>query len=146
MFEDLYSDQIKILAKSHQPDQLINPHATVTKRSPLCGSTIVVQICMEGDIVTEYAVDSKACMVGTAAAQLMRELAVGSTCEELHRIRDTMLAMLKSNGEPPSGKWADLGMFQPVKDHKGRHASLMLIFDALCQAADDLKRLVASDV
>jgi len=42
-----------------------------------------------------------------------------------------MRAMLKSGGSPPTGRWADLAVLQPVKDYKARHASTLLIFDAV---------------
>jgi NifU-like protein involved in Fe-S cluster formation len=39
--------------------------------------------------------------------------------------------MLKEGGEPPAGRWADLAVLQPVKDYKARHASTLLVFDAV---------------
>ena len=42
-----------------------------------------------------------------------------------------MYEMLKNEGLPPKGKWDDLKFLQPVKDYKGRHASVMLTFDAV---------------
>ena len=42
-----------------------------------------------------------------------------------------MKEMLKHDGPPPSGKWSDLEVLQPVKDYKGRHSSVLLTFDAV---------------
>jgi NifU-like protein involved in Fe-S cluster formation len=39
--------------------------------------------------------------------------------------------MLKSNGPPPGGRWADLAVLEPVRDYKARHASTLLVFDAV---------------
>ncbi|MBS0243889.1 MAG: hypothetical protein JSS20_17080 [Proteobacteria bacterium] len=46
--------------------------------------------------------------------------------------------MLKENGPPPSGRWADLGVLEPVREVKGRHASVLLAFDATVRALDEL--------
>ena len=45
-----------------------------------------------------------------------------------------MTRMLKANGPPPSGKWADFAVLEPVRDFKPRHASTLLTFDAVVDA------------
>jgi NifU-like protein involved in Fe-S cluster formation len=47
-----------------------------------------------------------------------------------------MRRMLKSGGPPPDGRWSDLAVLQPVKDYKARHASTLLVFDAVEAALD----------
>ena len=42
-----------------------------------------------------------------------------------------MRKMLKAGGPPPGGRWADLAVLEPVKDYKARHASTLLVFDAV---------------
>ena len=42
-----------------------------------------------------------------------------------------MRNMLKQGGPPPTGRWADLAVLEPVKDYKARHASTLLVFDAV---------------
>jgi NifU-like protein involved in Fe-S cluster formation len=42
--------------------------------------------------------------------------------------------MLKDNGTPPAGKWADIAVLEPVRDYKARHASTLLTFDAVVDA------------
>ena len=46
--------------------------------------------------------------------------------------------MLKENGAPPSGKWADFAVLEPVRDYKARHASTLLTFDAVVSALDQI--------
>ena len=82
----------------------------------------------------------KACLLGQAAASVMGREAVGST----HRRNSgpsarTCGAMLKEGGEPPTGRWADLAVLQPVKDHKARHASTLLVFDAVERALAEIE-------
>jgi NifU-like protein involved in Fe-S cluster formation len=42
-----------------------------------------------------------------------------------------MRKMLKENGPPPHGQWADLAALETVRDYKARHASTLLVFDAV---------------
>jgi NifU-like protein involved in Fe-S cluster formation len=69
----------------------------------------------------------------------MGALAVGSTPDELRRVREEMRAMLKDNGPPPEGRWADLAVLEPVRDYKARHASTLLTFDAVVDALDQIE-------
>jgi len=47
--------------------------------------------------------------------------------------------MLKENGPPPTGRWADLAILEPVRDYKARHASTLLVFDAVERALDEIE-------
>jgi len=47
--------------------------------------------------------------------------------------------MLKENGSPPAGKWADIAVLEPVRDYKARHASTLLTFDAVVSAIDQIE-------
>jgi NifU-like protein involved in Fe-S cluster formation len=48
--------------------------------------------------------------------------------------------MLKENGAPPTGKWADIAVLEPVRDYKARHASTLLTFDAVVSAIDQIEQ------
>ena len=47
--------------------------------------------------------------------------------------------MLKDEGQPPTGKWADLEALLPVRDFKARHASTLLTFDAVVDAVNQIE-------
>jgi NifU-like protein involved in Fe-S cluster formation len=64
---------------------------------------------------------------------------VGARADELRQVRDTMRAMLKENGPPPEGRFAELRFLEPVRDYKARHASTMLTFDAVVDALDQIE-------
>jgi NifU-like protein involved in Fe-S cluster formation len=89
---------------------------------------------MDGDVVTDFAHEVRACALGQASSSIMARHVVGSNAEELKRVRGEMYDMLKKNGKPPSGKWADLAVLEPVRDYSARHASTMLTFDAVVDA------------
>jgi NifU-like protein involved in Fe-S cluster formation len=81
--------------------------------------------------VSAYGQTVKACLLGQAAASVMGHSILGSSAEELREVGAAMRKMLKANGPPPAGRWADLAVLEPVKDYKARHASTLLVFDAV---------------
>jgi NifU-like protein involved in Fe-S cluster formation len=130
--DDLYSGRIlELAANIPRTERLASPDATAKAHSKLCGSRITVDLKMDGDVVTDYGQEVKACLLGQSSASVVGRNIVGSTAAELREVGRTMRRMLKEGGEPPSGKWADLAVLQPVRDYKARHASTLLVFDAV---------------
>ena len=104
--------------------RLESPDASATAHSKLCGSTVTVDLKMDGDTVTDFAHEVKACALGQASSSIMASHVVGAKADELRKLRETVRKMLKENGEPPKdGKWADIAVLEPVRDYKARHAS-----------------------
>ena len=130
--EDLYSDRVlQLSANIPRAGHLADPDATASAHSKLCGSRITIGLKMEGDTVTDYAQDVRACLLGQTAASVMGANIVGSTAAELREVGAKMRAMLKESGEPPSGRWRDLAILEMVRVYKARHASTLLVFDAV---------------
>jgi NifU-like protein involved in Fe-S cluster formation len=130
--EDIYSQRILELAAAiPRTARLAMPEATATAHSKLCGSTVIVDIAMAGDVVTDYGQKVKACLLGQSAASVMGREVVGSTAAELRAVGAAMRKMLKEGGPPPDGKWSDLAALVPVRDYKARHPSTLLVFDAV---------------
>jgi NifU-like protein involved in Fe-S cluster formation len=135
MINDVYNKRIIELAGTiPRLGRLEAPDATATAHSKLCGSTVTVDLKMDGPVVTDFAHDVKACALGQASSSIMARNVVGSHAAELRELRDTVRRMLKENGAPPAGKWADIAVLEPVRDYKARHASTLLTFDAVVDA------------
>ena len=129
---DIYSQRIlELAANIPRVHRLAHPQASATAHSKLCGSTITVDLAMQGDVVTDYGQRVKACLLGQSAASVMGREIVGSTAAELRAVGAAMRKMLKQGGPPPSGRWADLAVLEPVKDYKARQPSTLLVFDAV---------------
>jgi NifU-like protein involved in Fe-S cluster formation len=141
MLNDVYSRRILELAAdvSHL-GRLPDPDASATARSRLCGSVVTVDLKMSRSVVTAFACDVKACVLGQASSAIMSQYAVGSTGEELRAVRDSVSRMLKCQGAPPAGKWAELHVFEPARELKARHASILLVFDAVVDALDQISQ------
>src|SRR5262249_24884389 len=132
MINDIYNKRIiELAANIPRLGRLTGPDASATAHSKLCGSTVTVELKMDGPVVTDFAPDVKACALGQASSSIMARHVIGSNAEELRAIRETVRKMLKENGTPPDGKWADIAVLEPVRDYKARHASTMLTFDAV---------------
>ena len=139
MLNDVYNSRILELAGSiPRIGRMAGPHASATAHSKLCGSTVTVDLKMDGDVVTDFAHVVKACALGQASSSIMARNIVGSHAGELRDLRDIVRRMLKDNGAPPPGKWADIAVLEPVRDYKARHASTMLTFDAVVDAIDQI--------
>jgi NifU-like protein involved in Fe-S cluster formation len=137
---DLYSRRIlKLAADVQRTERLDDPDATVTKTSPLCGSRVTVDIKLDGDEISDFAHEVKACALGQTSSSVMARNAVGSSVDEIRNVADTMRKMLKEGGPAPSGRWSDLEVLEPVRDYKSRHASVMLTFDAVLKAIEEIK-------
>lgn len=135
MIDDIYNtDVLRLAAHITRIDPLPNADAEAELRSPLCGSTIAVQLCVAGGRITDYAQEVKACALGQAAASVMAAQVIGKDAAVLAAVRATVEAMLKSGGAPPDGDWAALAALQPAKDAKARHGAILLPFDAVLKA------------
>jgi NifU-like protein involved in Fe-S cluster formation len=140
MINEVYNKRIIELAGNiPRLGRLPDADATATAHSKLCGSTVIVDIKMDGDAVTDFAHEVKACALGQASSSIMARNIVGSKAAELRKLRETVRAMLKENGAPPDGKWAEIAVLEPVRDYKARHASTMLTFDAVVDAIGQIE-------
>lgn len=140
MLNDVYNKRIIELAGNiPRIGRLPSPDATATAHSKLCGSTVKIDLKMDGPVVTDFAHDVKACALGQASSSIMAAHVIGSTSSELRELRETVRKMLKENGQPPEGKWADIALLEPVRDYKARHASTMLTFDAVVDAIGQIE-------
>ena len=145
MINDIYNTKILELAGNiPRQGRLPAPDASAKAHSKLCGSTIVVDVKMADGKVVDFAHDVKACALGQAAASLMARHVIGATGEDLRDLRETMETMLKRNGAPPAGRWADFAVLEPVRDYKARHASTLLTFQATVDAIDQIERANAA--
>ena len=132
----LYNRDILRLAASipHQR-RLEKPQASVEKRSPVCGSRVVVDIVLdEQGRVAALGQEVKACALGQASAALMGAAAIGRPAAELAAARDSLAGVLGgSRGDP--GDWPGLDLFRDARPFAARHASILLAFEAAAEAA-----------
>ncbi|UWQ48200.1 iron-sulfur cluster assembly scaffold protein [Leisingera caerulea] len=131
----LYSSRILALAADiPHLDRLEAPDATVKKRSPLCGSTVTVDIKVEDGRITDFGQDVKACALGQASAAVVGANVVGRTLAEVETARNQLKTMLTQDGPVPDAPFDGLEVLQPAREFKNRHASIMLALEATLEA------------
>lgn len=132
----LYSGRILALAADiPHLGRLPAPMATSRKRSPLCGSTVTVDLTMKDGKVADFAQDVKACALGQASAAVLGGAVLGRSRAELESARDALRAMLKEAGPVPAAPFDGYEVLIPARDYKNRHASILLALDAAAEAA-----------
>jgi len=138
---DLYSQKIlEIAANQPIPGRLAHPDATARRVSRVCGSSIEVDIAVNGDgNIWAYGHKISACALGQTSAAIVAANIIGTPVAEFRVLRERMTAMLKSYGAPPTGRWADLAYLEPVRDYTPRHTSTLLVFDAVVEALDKIE-------
>jgi len=133
----LYSTRILALAADiPHLDRLSDPDATVKKRSPLCGSTVTVDVKLADGRITDFGQDVKACALGQASASVVGSAIIGATRKQVETARDQLKAMLKQDGPAPDAPFDGLEVLMPARDYKNRHASILLALEATSEAME----------
>lgn len=137
MLDDIYNRRIlELAADIPRLGRLDRPDASATAHSKLCGSTVTVDLKLTDGVVSDFAHEVRACALGQASSSVMARHIVGATPAELREVREAMQNMLKAGGPPPKGRFDELRYLEPVREHKARHASTMLTFDAVVEALE----------
>jgi len=141
MIDELYSREIlRRTTQLMHVGHLDHPQATADRVAKLCGSTIHVELNMDGDTITDFAQQVQACALGQASAAILSQHVIGATTAEVFAARDALQHLLK--GEPAEfpERFADLRVLAAVKDFPARHASTLLAFNATTAAISSLQQ------
>ncbi|WP_078705281.1 iron-sulfur cluster assembly scaffold protein [Bartonella sp. WD16.2] len=140
MMDNIYSNKIlEYAAHISRIGRLNNPDATSKKHARLCGSTVLVDLKVDNDIVIDFAHEVYACALGQASSSILARHIIGKKMQDLKALRETILYMLTENGPPPPAPFEAFSCLQPIKDYKERHASTMLTFDAVVDCIEQIE-------
>ena len=136
MIDDLYSAHIlRLAANLPHAGRLPAPDGTGERVAKLCGSKAIVDVALDDqDRISAFAQDIKACALGQAAAGVLGESVIGATIAEIETARDATLAMLKTGGDGPTGRFEGLRALKQVADYPARHASTLVAIEATLAA------------
>ncbi len=139
MLSELYTDKMMALAANIPHSTLLEtPQASASSYSKICGSRITLTLNMDQGRVSAFGQEVKACLLGQCAASVLGGHIIGCDKAELLALKDQMQAMLKEDGTPPQGKWQDLALLLPVRAVPQRHTSVMLVFEAVAEALEQI--------
>lgn len=137
----LYSGRIlELAAQIPLTRRLDAPDASAKTRSPLCGSTVTVDVVLKNGRIAQYGQDVKACALGQATASVLGAHAIGLTRDQVETARNQLSDMLKQDGPSPSAPFEELEVLRPAREFKNRHPSILLALDATLEAMDQAAR------
>jgi NifU-like protein involved in Fe-S cluster formation len=133
-------DILRLAASIPHLERLRAPHASASRRSPVCGSQVTVDVVTgEDGRVVELGQEVRACALGQASAALLGGHAIGRTPEEIAAARDRLADFLAGSRDDP-GDWPGLSVFAHARPFTARHASILLAFEAAAEAAANARR------
>jgi NifU-like protein involved in Fe-S cluster formation len=136
MSELYHARVLELAAGLEHVGRLAAPDGTSTKVSRVCGSTVTVDLRLDGDVISDFAIEAQACALGQAAAGVLAMHAIGATVAEVIAARDGLSAMLRQGASAPVGRFWELRHLEGVRDYPARHASTMLAFEAAVAAIE----------
>lgn len=86
IMDEIYNSKILEFAGNiPRIGSLDDADASAQAHSKLCGSKVKIWLKMDGDTVSDFAHDVKACALGQASSSVMARHVVGATAAEFHR-------------------------------------------------------------
>lgn len=133
----LYSGRLlELAADIPLTGRLSAPEGTARKRSPICGSTVTVDVVMRDGRIAEFAQDVRACALGQASASILGRVVIGRSQPEIEQAKAALSAML-TGAEAPKAPFDQYEYLSPARDYRNRHASIMLALEATLEAVLD---------
>lgn len=140
MIDELYSREIlRRTTQLQHLGRLAQPQGSADRVAKLCGSTIHVELRVDGDAVSDFAMEIQACALGQAAAAILSQHVIGAPVADIFAARDALRDVLKARAAAFPQRFADLDILKTVKDYPARHASTLLSLEATCDALNSLK-------
>ncbi len=131
MTDALYTREVLRLAAGLRARRLPAPDKTVFKKSRICGSSVTVDITIEGGRVTAFGAEVKACALGQASTAIVERHILGASGPEVAAVRQALEGVLAGNDVLIPAAWEELSVFAAARQHKARHSAILLPFLAL---------------
>jgi nitrogen fixation protein NifU and related proteins len=144
MKDQLYHQAILDLARqAGRTARLEGPMASVTVDNPLCGDRVTVDLDLADGRVRAVGHKVRGCLLCQAAAAAIAARAPGETPAALRGIAAKLDLAIRTDPAASDGLWPELGAFAPVHPHKSRHDCVLLPFEALTQALDQIETIIS---
>ena len=116
---------------------LADAHHRVSKRAPLCGSAIILDLDTDdAGRVTRVGMHVEACALGQASAALLARHAPGLGLAEIRAARDGIAGWFAGEGEGERPDWPGFDLLAAARDYPARHGAILLPFDAAIAALE----------
>lgn len=133
----LYTPEILRLAASlPEPRALARVDCSAERRSPTCGSTVAVEVELDGEgRIAAVSQRVRACAFGQASAALLERSARGRGRGEVKAAADAFAAWLAGEHDD-AGFWPGIAALEPARSRRSRHGAMLLPFRALLAALE----------
>ena len=139
MIDDIYNkDVLKLAANIGGIESLLKPDITVSHKSPICGSSIVISLILKDQTISGYSQKIKACALGQASASVMADAIIGKSRLQIQRAYDQVQKMLTTGAPPPQDDWSRLSALAPAINAKPRHGAILMPFIAVLDGLEQL--------
>jgi NifU-like protein involved in Fe-S cluster formation len=130
----LYTPELLALAvelADFPPLEAAPAHAEA--RSPTCGSTLALDLALDGEgRISRVGMRVRACAVGQASAAIFARHAAGRDLAEMRDALARLEAWLDNQGPAPA--WPDLALVAPARGYPARHGAMLLPWKAATAA------------
>jgi nitrogen fixation NifU-like protein len=140
MSDELYHQTILELAKqARQASRLEAPQASVTVDNPLCGDRVTLELSLADGRVREVGHRVRGCLLCQAATAVIAARSPGESPAALRALARELGEAITKAPERAGARWPELAAFAPVHAHKSRHECVLLPFEALTRALDQIE-------
>ena len=137
MNEPLYTtDILRLAVEAAGYPRLSAPDGSSSGRTPVCGSTITLDIAKAADgTVAAVGFDIQACALGQASSAILAHGIVGRTPAQLAEVAQQLADWLAGSRDTPPD-WPLIEQLAPARSRSGRHEAILLGFRAAAKAAE----------
>lgn len=137
----LYQPRIRELASRVRNDKRLElPDVTVTCRSPVCGSTLTLDVSYSGETISELGWRSRACTLGMASTAIFVKAAIEQSADQIAQAGKALEQLLAGCADITfDERWSSLSLFEAAREFPSRHRSIMLPFNAAEEAAAEMR-------
>jgi len=130
----LYQPRIRELAAQMRGDRrLSNPSVSVTCRSPVCGSTLTLDLNIEDEKIIAIGWKVRACTLGMASLSISRCACIGQSQAQIAAVEADLMHLLAGEDIRFHPPWDDLNLFVAAREFPSRFDSIRLPFRAIAE-------------
>ncbi|HTW37810.1 MAG TPA: SUF system NifU family Fe-S cluster assembly protein [Steroidobacteraceae bacterium] len=144
---DLYRDVI--LDHNRQPrnyGRLEHPDAQAEGHNPLCGDRLTLSVRLAGDRIEDIKFEGRGCAISRASASLMSEAVKGKDRATVHRLFQTVHALLTDHDAMPAADLGKLAALSGVREFPARVKCASLCWHTLNAALEKGAATITTEV
>ena len=135
MSDPLYRKELlRLAADAHGAGRLPSPDVTGAAFNPACGDRVSVQLTLVEDRISEFAHETKACVLAQTSASILGAALVNASRSDVERLRAQVAEMLESKSSPPGAPFGAYAVFEGAVEYQSRHRCVLLPIDAVLNA------------